>query len=245
MANNKLEKALYGPSLTEVGLGAVMGLILGVVVCCVYLVFKPVQPVKEMPPKEKQSISVVYYLPGAESNAKSKGWQAKQKLFITGKSISLVEDELNAWIGSISGSPAPAAPPKDAKPAAKPAAAKPVADAPAAPQLEGIFNPGKPNFRIINGKLQIGFLCTLNWYGLMTDVTVQTTGGFKKSGEDFVFTPDTIFLGSCPVHLLPGTAGPLSTHLIRKKKAPNDLSAAWAKLSDVTIEGNTLKLVAQ
>jgi hypothetical protein len=238
MADKKIEKALYGPSMMEVALGAVLGLVLGVVACCVYLVFKPVALVKEMPAKDKLSISMVYYLPGAESNAKSKGWQNKQKQFIAGKSITVVEDELNAWAVSVS----PVAPPA---PAAKPAAPGKPADAPKAPPGEGIFIPGTPNFRIVNGKLQIGFKCTLNWYGLMTDVTVQTTGTFKKSGDQVAFVPETIFLGSCPVHLLPSAAGPLVAHLIDKRKTPDEIRAAWAKLSDVTIDGSALKLTVQ
>ena len=38
MADKKLEKALYGPSMTEVALGAVLGLIVGVLAACVYLI---------------------------------------------------------------------------------------------------------------------------------------------------------------------------------------------------------------
>ena len=79
MADKKLEKALYGPSMTEVALGAVLGLVIGVLGACVYLVFKPVALVKELP--KEPLLSVVYYIPGNESNAKSKGWQAKQKQF--------------------------------------------------------------------------------------------------------------------------------------------------------------------
>ena len=240
MADKKLEKALYGPSMTEVALGAVLGLIVGVVACCVYLVFKPVALVKEMPAKDKQSVSVVYYVPGAESNAKSKGWQAKQKQFVAGKSIVVVEDELNAWSTSIGGPPAPPPPAPG-----KGAPAKPGAPAAPKPPGEGIFLPGTPNFHMSNGKMQIGFKCTLNWYGLMTEVTVLTTGTIKKSGDQFAFAPETVFLGSCPVHLLPGAVGPLVAHLTEKRKTPDEIRAAWAKLSDVTIDGSTLKLTVQ
>src|SRR5690242_8328134 len=99
MADKKLEKALYGPSVTEVALGAVLGLIAGVLVAVVYLVFKPVAQVKAMPKETLRS--VVYYLPGNDSNAKSRGWQAKQKQFLAGTSVTVVEDELNAWSASV------------------------------------------------------------------------------------------------------------------------------------------------
>jgi hypothetical protein len=185
--------------------------------------------------------SVVYYIPGNESNAKSRGWQAKQKLFIAGNTaaLSLVEDELNAWAGTIGG-PAPAPAPKTPK-GAKPA---PAADAPK-PAVDGIFNPGKPNFRIVDGKLQIGGKCLLNWYGLTYEVTYLTTGTFAKSGDTVGFVADKVYLGSCPFHLLPAAAGPLVTHMISKMKAPDEIRAAWAKLNSVTIEGGALKLSTQ
>lgn len=234
MADKKIEKALYGPSLTEVGLGAVLGLVAGVLAACVFLVFfKPVMPVKEMPPKDKQVQGTIYYLLGGDSSAKSRTWSAKQKQFVAGTSITVVEDELNAWAVSAFASAA--------APAAK-AGEKPAENSTA---LKGIFNPGTPNFRIKDGKMQIGFKCILNWYGLTKEVMVLTTGEMVKSGDKFVFSAQTIYLGSCPVHLLPAVAGPLVSHLIDKKKAPDAINSAWAKLTDATIEGNTLKLTVQ
>ena len=80
--NKKIEKALYGPSTTEVALGALLGLIAGVLAACTYLVFKPVTQVKELP---KEPIrGMLYYIPGADSNAKSRNWAAKQKQFVAG-----------------------------------------------------------------------------------------------------------------------------------------------------------------
>lgn len=239
MADKKLEKALYGPSMTEVALGAVLGLLLGLLAASVYLVFKPVAAVKELPKEPLRS--VVYYITGNESNAKSKGWQAKQKQFLSGKafSLSLVEEELNMW-GNTIGGPAPAAPAP--KPGAKPGAA-PAADAPK-PAVDGILNPGKPNFRIVEGKLQIGGKCLLNWYGLTYEVTYLTTGTFAKSGDSVSFVADKVYLGSCPVNLLPAASGPLVTHMISKMKVSDEIRAAWGKLQSATIEGGAVKLVA-
>jgi hypothetical protein len=241
MADKKLEKALYGPSMTEVALGAVLGLIVGVLAACVYLVFKPVSQVKELP--KEVSRSVVYYIPGNEGGAKSKNWQAKQKQFLSNPtfSLSLVEEELNAWAATLAVPTAPP-PPPPAKPGAKPAAAP--ADAPK-PATDGIFNPGRPNFRVVDGKLQIGGKCLLNWYGLTYEITVVTTGTFKKSGDSVVYLPDTVYLGSCPVHLLPAVSGPLMSHLISRVKVPDEIHSAWTKLASITIEGTALKFVAQ
>ena len=242
MADKKIEKALYGPSLTEVALGAVLGLTAGLLAACVYLVFKPVMTVKDMPKEPARGI--VYYLPGSESN-KGKTFTAKQKQFIAGTSIALSEDELNAWAAATlaGGTPPPAPAPK--APAPK-AGAKPEEPKPAAgPALDGILNPGIPNFKIVNGKLQIGAKCILNWYGLTKEVMLVTTGDLVKSGDKFVFSAHTLYLGSCPVHLLPAAAGPLMAALIDKKKAPDAINSAWAKLTEVSIEASTLKLTVQ
>jgi hypothetical protein len=230
--NKKIEKALYGPSTTEVALGALLGLAAGVLAACVYLVFKPVAVVKEIP---KETVrGMVYYLPGSESSSKGRTWSAKQKQFIAGTSISVVEDELNAWAISTFG--ADKAPPKPGAPGAKP-------DAGATDN--SIFQPGTPNFKIAEGKMQIGFKCILNWYGLTHEVMVVATGGFVRSGDRFVYQPDSFHLGSCPLHLLPSIAEPMLDHLIGKKKIPDELRSAWVKVDDVSIEGNTLKLAIQ
>jgi hypothetical protein len=239
MANKKIEKALYGPSTTEVALGAILGLVAGLLVACVYLIFKPVQQVKEMPKEPVRG--AVYYLPGSDNNAKGKSYAAKQKALVAGSSVELTEDELNAWSTATFGA-APAAPakPPAPKPGAKPGEpAKPDANQPA---LDGILNPGTPNFKIKDGTLQIGFKCVLNWYGLTQEVMVLTTGTLIRSGDDVVYSPKTIYLGSCPIHLIPGAAGPLMAHLIGKKKAPDEINSAWAKVKGATIEGSTLKL---
>ena len=242
MAAKNLEKALYGPSLVEVALGALLGLILGLLAACAFLVFKPVVTVMELPKKIDRG--TVYYIAGHESSAKSKGWQNKLKQFAAGGNIVVVEDELNAWAAALGAAGAPAAPtpaaPKSATPA--PAAPKPEE---AKPATDGIFSPGRPNFRLVDGKLQIGFGCTLNWYGLTQDVVVKTTGTFRHDGDGVVYVPDTFYLGSCPMHLLPAVAGPLAAHLLTREKVPDDVRSAWAKLKDATIDGTTLKLVVQ
>lgn len=227
MADKKIEKALYGPSTTEVALGAVLGLGSGLLAACVFLVFKPVAEVREMPPEDKQVRGTIYYIPGSESSGKGRSWSAKEKQLLAGRSVELVEDELNAWASSTFAAP----------PAAKPGEA--------AASGGGIFQPGKPNFKIADGKLRIGFKCFVNWFGLGKDVYVITTGGIVRSGDGFVFVPESVYLGSCPVHLLPAVPRPLVAHLLGKKKVPDELKSAWAKVDEVTLEGTKLTLTIQ
>jgi hypothetical protein len=236
MADKKIEKALYGPSTTEVALGAILGLGAGLLVACVYLVFKPVLTVKEMP-KEKDVVrGAVYYVQGSDSSTKGKAYVAKQKTLIAGTGVDLTEDELNAWSAATFGAGAKAA---------KPATPGKEGAADAGAGYDGIFNPGTPNFKIANGNIQIGTKCVLNWYGLTKEVTVYSVGNFTRSGDDVVFVPQQLFLGSCPVHLIPKLAEPLMGHLVGRKKVPDEIKSAWAKVNDATIEGSTLKLTME
>jgi hypothetical protein len=236
MADKKLEKALYGPSTTEVALGAILGLAAGLLAACVYLVFKPVLQVKEMPKDKDVVRGAVYFIPGSDNGTKGKSYVAKQKALVGGAAVELTEDELNAWSTATFG-----AQPKPATPA--PAA--PAKGAAADPGYEGIFNPGPPNFRIVHGNLQIGLKCVLNWYGLTHEVTVLAIGTFAHEGDDVVFVPQQVFLGSCPLHLIPKLAPPLMAHLVSKKKVPDEIKSAWAKVNHATIEGSTLKLTME
>ena len=243
MANTKLEKALYGPSMTEVALGAILGVIIGVLVAAVYLVFKPVLTVKQMP--KEISRSAVYYVPGSESSAKSKGWQAKQKLFVAGSAFQMSEEELNAWAATL-GAPASAAKPADkAKPPGKPKPEDRGGEKSAAAPAAAFLIPSAPNFRVVDGKLQIGLKCTLNYFGLTYDVTVQATGGFRKSGDQLQFEPESVFMGSCPLHLLPAASNALVTTLVAKQKTTDEMRLAWTKLTAVTVEGGVLKFAVQ
>lgn len=238
MADKKIEKALYGPSTTEVALGAILGLVAGLLVACVYLVFKPVLTVKEMPPQDKIVRGAVYYLAGSDSSAKGRAYLAKQKAFVAGTNVEVTEDELNIWAAGTFTGGATAKPGKAGTPA------KDGADASKA-GYDGIFNPGTPNFKFVNGELQIGAKCVLNWYGLTHEVTVIAVGTFARSGDDVVFVPKQLYLGSCPLHLIPNLAGPLFSHLVGKKKAPDEINSAWAKVSEATIDGAVLKLTME
>ncbi|HVT72314.1 MAG TPA: hypothetical protein VHD61_04205 [Lacunisphaera sp.] len=248
MADKKLEKALYGPSVTEVALGAVLGLLCGVLAACLYLVFKPVQQVKVLP--KEPSRSVVYYIPGSDSNAKGRTWQAKEKQLIAGTNVTVVEDELNAWASSLAAPPAPkaAAPAPKGKDKAKPAE-KPKEEAPkdaaAKPPPEGFVIPGTLNFKIVDDQVQVGLKCTLNWYGMTYDTTVVALGTFRPSGDSIVFKPGKLYLGSCPLHLLPALPNLLVSGITSKVKISDELRVALSKLKSVTIEKGAMTLAVQ
>lgn len=225
----KIDKALYGPSTWEVALGAFLGFLVGIFAACVYLAFKPAKVVNEMP--KDRVAGVVYALQGAASGSKAKGVAGKEKRFIAGGTIEVVEDELNAWAANLGRAPAPAPAKGAPAPAAKPAE-----------QAGATITATAPNFRIRDGVMQVVYKCTANYFGVPVDFTVITTGKFAKSGDEFVYEPTTFYLGSCPLHKLFGLGAPLIHKLTQLHPVSDELKTSWAKLSDVTLEGQTLKL---
>ncbi len=244
MANKKIEKALYGPSTLEVALGAVLGLLLGVVVAAVYLVFKPVQTIKE-PPKEIAK-GVVYHQPGKIDSTKARAWQDKVTAFVQGGQVVATEDELNAWAASLSGGAGAAkADAKPGKPADKPKPEEKKGDGAAAASDGDFLSASGLNFRVEGDKLHISEKVVLNYYGLAREVVFQTSGSFERGGESFVFKPESVYLGSCPVHMLPGVSGALTKALAAKAKVPDDFRAAWAKITALAVEGGLVKVTTQ
>lgn len=246
--NKKIDRALHGPGVIEVAFGAVLALFLGIVVACLALAARPVTQVKEAP--KETTAGVVYYLPGSDNSVKGRSWQDKQKQLLAGTSVSLGEEELNAWALALNPAKPGATP---AKPGAAPA--KPVPAKPAAPPAPAAATPvaapaqflttAAPNFRIKDGKMQIAVKATLSAFGLAQDVTLITTGGFRKEGAEFVFAPDTIYLGSCPLHKVPFAVAPLLKKLAAVHPPSEEMRAAWSRLTDVSLEGATLRLAVQ
>lgn len=228
MVSRKIDKAKYGPGWGEVIFGAVLSLVLGAALALGYLVVKPAQALKALP--KEPTPGAVYYIEGSSGADNGKQWMRKKELFIEGTSVTLSEDELNAWIASETAPPAPA---PGQKPAAKP---------PATPT--SIIELGTPNFRLHDGLMQIGSKGTLNlsWWGVKETIFVQATGRFVKQGGSFAFVPEQFYIGSCPLYRVPGLGVYVFDRLLAKLKVPDDLAAAWKKLADVSIDDHTLKL---
>jgi hypothetical protein len=93
--------------------------------------------------------------------------------------------------------------------------------------------------------MQVGVPVTLNVLGFQQKVIAQARGGFAKHGNVFAYDPDEIYVGSCPVQRLPFVAGYLKAKVLASQKVPDDIAAAWSKLTNVSIEGNTLNLAMQ
>lgn len=221
--SKKIDRATHGPSWAEIILGVVLSTGLGIVIGAATLMLKPVVTAKELP--KEPDPKAVYYIEGSRDGAKARQATAKRTAFAQGQTVTVTEEELNSLVG------APAAP----APATKAGATPP----PAAPPA-GNFVFGSPNFRIQEGALTIAVPVTVNLTG--QKLVVQARGGFEKSGDHFVFSPDTLYVGSCPVQRLPFLAGFVRSQFLSAQAIPEDLVAAWPKLANVAIEGKTLTL---
>jgi hypothetical protein len=239
MADKKIEKALYGPSTTEVALGALLGFVVGVLVAVIYLVWKPVQRVPALP--KDPVANVVYFIPGNENSVRARAWQAKLKTLTAGGEASFSEEELNAFAATLDPVPAADKAPADKKPA-KPAKPGDPAKPADAKQNADFFTANAVNFHILKGdKLQISLKCAINYYGIGTDTYVLTTGAFTRSGNGYVFDPDTFYLGSCPLHKLPVGEAFITARILNSLKLP-DNARAWDKITSIRIEGGQLKI---
>lgn len=233
MSSRKVDKGKYGPSTTEVFLGALLSLLLGCICALVYLILKPVQIAR---PSAKEPVpGPTIYVRGNRDSEHGRQWLRKKQLFTEGDSVAVNEDELNAWISAGTEPEAP-----------KPNAAKKLTQAvPPAPM--GILSFGTPNFRVRNGTLQIGCEGTLNleMVSLKHPIIMRASGQFVKKDDGFAFVPEQFYLGCCPLHRLPGVADLVLDHLLENVKIPEDIAAAWKKLADVAVDGNSLLLTVR
>jgi hypothetical protein len=217
----RFDRANYGPSWLEVTLGALLSVIVGVVLATAYFVFKPVTKVKELP--KEPVAGTVYYIEGSRDYGNARRLAAKQKFFLRGGSVVLNEDELNSAANPVTAPLPPGTEPP--------------------PPANGV-TPGAPNFRIHDGLLQVAVPVRYKYDAFAIDQTllVQAIGTFARRGEGIVFVPKKMYVGSCPLEKMPQAMEFLMKKFFDKQTFPPDIVAAWSKLSEVTIEGSTLKL---
>jgi len=243
MKDKKLERALYGPSLFEVTLGAVLSVLLGAVGAVAYLVFKPVEIVKPLPKEEERIAGQVYFVEGSKETGKAKQWRTKRKQLAEGMpgEISFIEDELNAWFAPevVAAKPAKPAKPGPGKPA-EPAVEEPV------PVPDELVTFSHPSFRIADSSMQISCSAVFNPLAMVTlnvPIIVQANGGFEKRGDQYVYAPKTLMLGSLALHRVPGATSYLMKKAMETQALPEAGLAAWKKVENVTLDGRVLKVV--
>ncbi len=245
--SKKIDRAAHGPSLAEIVIGVILSVVLGVLAGAVLLILRPVVVAKEMPKEKDRDPRAIYYIEGSRDTAKAKQALAKRKAFVEGQSIVATEDEINT-IANPTAPATPAAgkagekkgPEKKGDPKAKEKEKEKEAPPPA--NSDEMLAVGAPNVRLNGGDVQLGVPVTINALGLGQRVIMQAHGGFVKKDNVFVYEPETIYFGSCPIQRLPFLAGYLRGKVLDGVKIPEDIKASWAKVTNVAVEGNSIKL---
>jgi hypothetical protein len=220
----KVNKSQKGPSWFEVGLGALLSVMLGALLGAAYMINKPVVKVTATP--KDPAPGVVYLIEGAKDLNRD-GIMEKRRQFVGGESVLLDEGEVNGFLAGLA---------KPSAPAPKPGEKAAPANEPKTLETSTI------NARIHEGKIQFSDTATVTFLGVTVPVVVQSTGVFRKSGSVFEFDPEDIYVGGCPMQRMIFFRSWILRKLLFVGPAPDDVAGAWSKLSDVSIEGTKLRL---
>lgn len=209
-------RALRGPGLIEIALGVVLSLSAGIVLGVAWLIVKPVVTVKE--PVASPVYHEVAYVPGTVNAVTGRTWMRKKQLLLEGQGgdLALTEPELNAWAAA----------------ALKPPAADTTA----------LLSPGQLNLRVRGGLLQFASPATLNLVGFSFPIILQVRGAFDNASGQPVFVPSEIFLGSLATHRIPRLGAWTFAWFRQLQALPEDVTAAWQRLSRASVEGDSLVL---
>ena len=71
---------------------------------------------------------------------------------------------------------------------------------------------------------------------------VQAEGSFAKKDHAFVFEPETVLVGSCPVQWLPYASTYVTRKFLSSQTLTEAIAAVWPKLASFTVDGGSLKL---
>lgn len=221
VSNKKIERAANGPGMMEITFGVLLSVTLGVLLGVLHLVFKPVAVVEK--PADDAITGQVYFIQGSVNSTKARQWMRKRQMLADGGSVdvSFTEEELNAWMANT----------------AAPQAKK------GAENAQSLFTPETINFRLRDGKFQVGLVGQLAVFGFTHDMVFQSQGTFEPGAEGFRFVPAELYVGSLPVHKIPGAAPLLIQKIIAAQQLPEDLSKTWAQMKLVAVEGNALRVV--
>lgn len=202
-------------------------MLLGAVLGAALLILRPVIVAKEEP-KERVP-GAVYYIEGSRAGSTTQAL-AKRKAFVEGQSVTLSEGEINALIAAANVK----------KPAQGAAGGKQDGAKGEGGAGGGFVAAGTPVVRVRDGTLQVGVPMTVDL--IDKNIIAQARGGFVKEGDLFVYQPEALYVGSCPVQRLPLVGNYVRNKFLTSQPIPDDVKAAWTKLADVSIEGNALKL---
>jgi len=236
--SRKIDRSLYGPSVFEVTLGAILSVLLGAFVGFLFLVFKPVVIAKELPKEEDRVEATVYYVEGKDETSRDRQWMHKRQMLLDGTpgEMTLSEDEINACLNAgrpKKPTPKRPPPPKPGEPPAKP---------PAEEIPDELITHDVANVRIHDGIFQVGMPANLNLITFSVPLILQAQGTFVKKASMWVFSPSSVYLGSMPLNRIPGLTSLLIKRIADSTPVPDQAWAAWKRVDDVSIGGRLMHL---
>jgi hypothetical protein len=210
-----------GPRPVEIGIAAVLSLILGVVGGALFLAFQAPVEANTPPNEEERRFGAVYYIPGKPGGQQHATWQPKREALLRGRSgtMPIIEEELNQW-----------------------AAAE--WRQPQAGDDGPVLNvrPGTPRFRISEGVFHVNMPLEWSVFGQSKEFKSQAHGGFARRGGIYVFDHERVYIGSMPVPKIFGLSNNVVRRVVNSFDVPEELREGWAGLENVAIEAETLQL---
>lgn len=206
--------------IVDVGLG----IFLGCLFAATYLAFKPVTIRDSVPTSgdKEPGRHDITYVRGRSGLVRGSVVQAKEESMLarTRDGIELGEEEINRWISTKYG------------------------DANRSREFEdwdAEFKADLPVFRIRGDATQIGMTFDLSALGITRKVVLQTVGAFQREGGRYVFVPESMYLGSCPVNI-PFLSRRIFDAVYDRFEVSSDLRAAWADVRGMVVDRGLIKL---
>ena len=249
------QKRALAPLWVEISLAA-LGIVCGGALALAWLFFKPVAIVGHMPAAPRE-FGQVYYVKGSRDKARGARWTQNRRALLEPASriggagvaggaggantITLTEDELNAWWAASS---------HILRLLRRDATATGRADAVAGATVDT----GLVDFRIDRGMLQVAVPVTLRFLSTRADIVVQVRGTFaRETGVNelagaaglVMFSPGEIYAGSLPLHRIPGAKEFLMRKILADQTLPGLVVAAWQQIDSVRISGKELHITVK
>lgn len=208
-----------GPKPYEIAVAAVLSLLVGVIGAAGFLAFTPPEEVSELPDEEDREFARVYYVAGEQGGREHATWDLKRQAIEAGQTgtMELVEEELNQW--------AAATYRDDAETAAGP--------------LQ--ITAGQPKFHLADN-LQVA--ADLEWsiFGASQNFQSVAWGNFERRRGEFVFRPERVYIGSCPIPGAFGLAQRMFNRVAGAYEVSPELREGWSQLAAVEVTEGEMKV---
>lgn len=222
MANRRKRKKSLKRFLPIVDVA--LGITMGCLFAATYLALKPVairDGAERSGEKEKERHEVTY-IRGRSGLVRTSVIDAKKTSFLSRDraGVELSEEEINRWISTEYGNSPRTAEYED---------------------FEAEFRADVPVFKVRGDETEVGMVFDLSVLGVTRKVVLQAAGAFQREGGRFVFVPEKMYVGSCPVNI-PYLSRRIFNAVYDRFEVSSDLSEAWADVRGLAVEGGLIKL---